>query len=75
MTKNPTWIGLLAYQLGIPTEEVSDFIHWDFIDQGEEVPTFSELKSHIEYQRDLSAIGTETGWDEHEFADAWCQAY
>jgi hypothetical protein len=73
--KNPKWIGLLASQLDIPTEEVSDFILWDFVDQGKAIPSFADLKQHIEYQLQLSSIGNSVDWDEHAFADAWCRAF
>ena len=69
----PKWIGLLANQLGIETDHAKGYYTHDF--QENDKPDFNTLKSHILYQERLMEIGNACGWDEYQFADAWCQEF
>lgn len=61
-------------ETGISLGDLAEYIAWDFIEEGEELPTAEELISHIDYQQSLIRIGSMTD-DETEFGMLWAEAH
>ena len=67
-------INSILNETGITLQDLAEYIAWDFIDEGEELPTADELISHIDYQQSLLRIGSMTD-DETEFGHLWAMEH
>ena len=67
-------IDSILEETGISLGDLAEYIAWDFLDEGEELPSAEELISHIDYQQSLMRIGSMTD-DETEFGHLWAMEH
>ena len=70
----PEEIDSILEETGISLGDLAEYIAWDFLDEGEELPSAEELISHIDYQQSLMRIGSMTD-DETEFGHLWAMEH
>ena len=60
-------------ECGIDEEELEEYIEFDFVEEGDDVPSAEYIADHITYQKSLVMMARESE-DEHDFSYRWCMA-
>lgn len=64
----------LINETDLDEDELLDWLTYDFIDEGDDIPDIHDLIHHIDYQQRLMSIASRADND-HEMGILWSEAF